>query len=69
MFTKLRIWWLKRKLRTVCLELYDLQDRYDCGNSIIDHITGGQLSALQVERDDIADKLRAIDPNFPKRKS
>lgn len=66
---KLRIWWLKRKLKAVCLEMYDLQTLMDCGNDLVDVITGGKLSALRRQRDVLADRLRAIDPNFPKAKA
>lgn len=68
MFTKLYIWWLKRRLRRMVISFnMDYQD-YNCGNHTLGIITGGIYCRRKADIETLKDKLRAIDPNFPKAK-
>jgi len=68
MFTKLHIWWLKRQTRKVMHEINTIYDRYDCGNAFAAVLAGYRIEALEDRKRTIINKLRAIDPKFPKAK-
>jgi hypothetical protein len=66
MFTKLRIWWLKRRLRKLIYRFQDDYSFWQCGNELLDQVTGGRFSRDKALIQTMKDHLRAIDPNCPK---
>jgi len=68
MFTKLLIWWLKRRLRSKIISYREDYVFYQCGNDVLDIITGGEYSRRKADIEARKEQLRAIDPNFPKAK-
>lgn len=68
MFLKIKIWWFKRRLRSTIHSYNDRYFMYQCGNATLDHITGGAFSRHKAKVKALKDKLRAIDPNYPKPK-
>lgn len=63
---KLRIWWLKRRLRKAIYRWNDRYAFYQCGNALMDEITGGKFSRDIAHIEMLKDRLREIDPNFPR---
>lgn len=62
---KLRIWWLKRRLRSAIYRFEERYIDYDCGKYVLDNITGSQYAKDEAYIDSLKNKLRAIDPNCP----
>lgn len=69
MFLKIRIWWLKRRLRNAIYRFECDYVFYQCGKFVLDNITGGRYSRDLERIDNLKARLRAIDPNFPKAKA
>jgi len=61
----LKIAWLKYRLAGAMDEIHALYDRYSCGGTLIDHITGGRLRAVQSRANTLLDSLAKIDPTTP----
>lgn len=63
--------WLKKKIlirkaKRHYLAYLNLQDRYSCGNKMIDEITGGKLGHHRNMFNIIMDQLSILDKNTPK---
>jgi hypothetical protein len=56
---------LKRDARRLTIELAEGYNRGDCGIHLMEHITPA-LVIKRAARDAILDKLRRIDPAFPR---
>lgn len=69
MFLNIRVWWLKRRLRSAIYRFEDNYVAYQCGKYVLDEITGGRYSRDLAHIEALKDKLRAIDPKFPKAKN
>lgn len=63
---KLKIWWLKRRLRKAYLRFEDDYSFWQCGNELLNQVTGGRFERDKARIRKLKDRLRAIDPNFPK---
>lgn len=55
---------LRRKYLQARLHEERLYDAYDCGNDLIDVLTGGELSRIRLTQSNIEKKYRKIEENF-----
>lgn len=55
---------LRRKYLQARLHEERLYDAYDCGNDLIDVLTGGELSRIRLVQSNIEKKYRKIEENF-----
>lgn len=69
MFTKIKIWWFKRRLRNAIYSFEDDYSFWQCGNELLNQVTGGRFERDKSRLNDLKAKLREIDPNFPKANS
>lgn len=65
MFRKIQIWLLKRRLRGHVLRFNNDYMFYQCGNALLNEITGGRFLRDKVRIESLKEKLRSLDPNFP----
>jgi len=63
---KLRIWWLKRRLRNQIISLNRDYAGYDGGNHVMGIITGGLYTRRKLKIEKLKDPLREIVPDFPR---
>lgn len=63
---KLRIWWLKRRLRRLYRRFNEDYSFWQCGNELLNTVTGGRFERDKARIRKLKDRLREIDPNFPK---
>lgn len=56
---------LKRRARKHYVAYHELQDRYSCGNKMIDELTGGKLGHHRNMFNILMDQLALIDPETP----
>lgn len=63
---KLRIWWLKRRLRRLYRRFNEDYSFWQCGNELLNAVTGGRFERDKARIQKLKDRLREIDPNFPK---
>lgn len=68
MLLKLKIWWLKRRLRRMIISFNQDYSDHNGGNHITGIISGGLYCRRKADIETVKDKLRAIDPNYPKPK-
>lgn len=68
MLLKLKIWWLKRRLRKAYLRFEDDYSFWQCGNALLNQVTGGRFERDKARINKLKDLLRVIDPNYPKPK-
>lgn len=68
MWNKIRIWHHKRQARYWHERINDLFEVYDCGEDLIDMMTGGKLSAYRGHFREHMSVLQLIDPKFKKAK-
>ncbi len=68
MWNKLNIWWHKREARYWTRRIEELFATYDCGEDLLDMITGGRLSRYRVNRAWHLAVLKRIDPAYPETK-
>ena len=50
---KLRIWWLKRRLRSAIYRFEERYIDYDCGKYVLDNITGSQYAKDEAHIDSL----------------
>lgn len=65
MLLKLKIWWLKRRLRSTIIRFEENYSFWQCGNKLLDEVTGGRYSRDRAAVQGLKEKLKAIDPNYP----
>lgn len=65
MFRKLQVWFIKRRLCSCVLRFNNDYMFYQCGNALLNEITGGRFLRDKVRIENLKEKLRSIDPNFP----
>lgn len=63
---KLRVWWLKRRLRRLYYRFEEDYSFWQCGNELFNQVTGGRFERDKARIRKLKDRLREIDPNFPK---
>ena len=63
---KLRIWWLKRRLRRLYRRFNEDYSFWQCGNELLNEVTGGRFERDKARILKLKNRLREIDPNFPK---
>lgn len=66
---KLKIWWLKRRLRKAYIRFENDYSFWQCGNELLNQVTGGRFERDKARIRNLKDRLKAIDPNFPKAKA
>lgn len=66
MFTQIKIWWLKRRLRRAYYRFGEDYSFWQCGNELLNQVTGGRFERDKARIQKLKDRLREIDPNFPK---
>ena len=64
MFRKIKIWFLKKKLKNAYIFYVVYRDQYSCGLALASHILG-DLYMLKQNCKDIHKKLKEIDPECP----
>ncbi len=64
-WTRRRFYHALRKYDRACSARDALFDRYDCGAQMINHITGGQMEAVERVIETRVNALRAIIDNLP----
>ena len=57
---RIRIWFLRRKLRRKYSRLSHLQDEYDCGRGLADYLNP-EMRKLRKEVDELFTKLRLLE--------
>jgi len=65
MWNKISIWWHKREARYWRRQIAELFEVYDCGEDLIDMVTGGKLSRYRVNLTWHLAVLKRIDPAYP----
>ena len=63
-WTQIKIWWYKRRLRRIMLALYDAYDDYSCGSNLARSFSH-RIARLEGEKEDLYTILRKLDPEFP----
>jgi len=58
----IKIYMLKQTARKYLLLYRELQGRYDCGNLMIDSLTGGKLSGYRKGFETAMERLKELDP-------
>jgi hypothetical protein len=67
MINTIRIYFLKRKAKAIKIEMSIYENNYSCGLKMLKVICP-EYSCLDREFNDIINKLKSIDKNFPKGK-
>jgi len=67
MLNALKIYFLKRRARRIHARILEIEETYDCGRTLRNHIIGGRQQRLEYEFQDIMAELRRIDPSAPRR--
>lgn len=65
MWNKFRIWYHKREVRHWQKKIDALFDEYNCGECMINHITGNKMAKYRDNKAWHITILRSIDPKFP----
>lgn len=68
MIKKLHITWIKYRLRKLIYKFNNDYVFYQCGNDVLDTITGGRYSRDKQRIAKIKQTLKRINPNYPKGK-
>lgn len=63
--TKLKIWWLKRKIRNHYMRYMDIMDDYSCGHHMLQLVSGNAFYHAS-KFDEWVDKLSSIVDDVPK---
>ena len=66
MINKLRIWWLKRRLRSAIYQFEDDYSFWQCGNELLNQVTGGRFYRDRERIQKLKSTLQRIDPDYPK---
>lgn len=68
MFSLIKIWWLKRRLKKFIIKFQEDYVFYQCGIETLNHITGNRYSRDKERINHLKQILKDIDPKYPKDK-
>lgn len=66
-FRAIYIAWLKYRARLALYSITDLKRQYDCGEHMLNTVTGGELNRLTNKFNRIIARLKVVDPNYGKK--
>lgn len=60
--TRVTLWHLKRQARRTYLQIDHMWETYDCGRSLMNHISGGRLDRLETKFKELVEQIKVLDP-------